>query len=212
MQTKSKTPLIVGGALTALVALAVLAGATGLLWVHAAKNDHGYLTTSAHRFHTPSRALVSTTVTLHTDLPHWLLDKVRIEATSDKPLFVGLARKRDVDAYLRGVSHATVQDVNTWPFRVTYADHAGTRVPAPAASLKIWAATSTHELRWHLKRGSWAVVLMNADGSPGVDAKVAVGAKVDSVLPTGITLAVLGGLLAALAGWLITKGSGGRAR
>ena len=63
-----------------------------------------------------------------------------------------------------------------------------------------------------MKRGSWAVVLMNADGSPGVDAKVAVGAKVDSVLPTGITLAVLGGLLAALAGWLITKGSGGRAR
>ena len=91
MQTKSKTPLIVGGALTALVALAVLAGATGLLWVHAAKNDHGYLTTSAHRFHTGSRALVSTTVTLDTDLPHWLLDKVRVEATGDKPLFLGLA-------------------------------------------------------------------------------------------------------------------------
>ncbi len=51
---------------------------------------------------------------------------------------------------------------------------------------------------------------MNADGSPGVDADVAVGAQVGPVLPTGIGLALLGAALAALAGWLINRGSRGR--
>jgi hypothetical protein len=48
---------------------------------------------------------------------------------------------------------------------------------------------------------------LNADGSAGVDADVSVGAKVDAVLPTAIGLAVLGGLLAGLTAWLVTKGS-----
>ena len=65
MKTQSSTPLIVGGALTALVALAALAGAAGLLWVHVAKNDQGYLTTGSHRVQTHSRALVSNTFTVN---------------------------------------------------------------------------------------------------------------------------------------------------
>jgi hypothetical protein len=210
MKTRSSTPLIVGGAIAALVALAALAGAAGLLWVHVAKNDQGYLTTGAHRLHTPSRALVSTTFTVNSAVPHWVVDKVRVDASGGKPLFLGVARRADVDAYLRGVATATVEDFDVSPFRVTYVDHPGTRTPVAPASRGIWAASSTGDLRWHLKKGKWAIVLMNADGSAGVDADVAVGAQVGPLLPTGIGLSVLGALLAALAGWLITKGSRGR--
>ena len=104
-----------------------------------------------------------------------------------------------------------VEDFDVSPFRVTYADHTGTRVPAAPATQSFWVASSAQDLRWHLKKGRWAVVVMNADGSPGVVADVAVGAKVGPVLPTGIGLAVLGALLAALAGWMIAKGSRVRA-
>jgi hypothetical protein len=210
MKTRSSTPLIVGGVLTALVALAALAAAAGLLWVHVAKNDQGYLTSGAHALQTPSRALVSNTFTVTSTVPHWVVDKVRVKATGDKPLLLGVARQSDVRTYLDGVSSATVEDFEVSPFRVTYVDHAGTRAPAAPASKAIWAASSAQDLRWHLKKGHWAIVVMNADGSPGVAADVAVGAQVGPVLPTGIGLALLGALLAALAGWMINKGSRGR--
>ena len=211
MKTQSSTPLIVGGAITALVALAALAGAAGLLWVHAAKNDQGYLTTSSHRLHSPSRALVSTTVTVRSEVPRWAVERVRVRAKSGKPLFLGVARRSDVESYLRGASYATVEDLEAWPFRVHYVDHAGARTPAAPAGRTLWVASATGDLCWHPQRGKWAIVLMNADGSRGVDADVAVGAKVRGVLPTGIGLAVLGALLAALAGSMINRGSRVRA-
>jgi hypothetical protein len=210
VKTKSNTPLIIGGAVAALVALAALAGAAGLFWAQVAKDDQGYLTTHAHALHSSSRALVSTTLTVDSAVPRWLIDEVRVDARGDRPLFLGVARRADVDAYLDGVANATVEDFDVSPFRVTYADHAGTRTPAAPAAQSFWAASSSGDLRWHLKKGKWAVVLMNADGSPGVDADVAVGAKFDALLPTGIGLAVLGALLAGLVGWLVTKGSRGR--
>jgi hypothetical protein len=211
MKTRSSTPLIVGGALTALVALAALAGAAGLLWVHVAKNDHGFLTTGAHELHTSSRALVSHSFTINSNIPDWFVDKVRVNASGDKPLFVGVARQSAVRGYLAGVSTTTVKDIEAWSSRVTYADHAGTRIPSAPGTRTFWKASSARDLRWDLRKGRWAVVVMNADGSPGVTADVAVGAKVRGVLPTGIVLAVLGALLAALAGLLITRGSRVRA-
>jgi hypothetical protein len=207
MKARSSTPLIVGGAITALVAFAALAGAAGLLWVHVAKSDQGYLTTGPHGVQTNSRALVSTTFTVNSTVRDWAVDKIRVKATGAKPLFLGVARQSDLGTYLRGVSSATVEDFEAFPFHITYAGHAGTRAPAAPASQSFWAASSAQDLRWHLKKGRWAVVVMNADGSPGVVADVAVGAKVGLVLPTGIALAVFGSLLAALAGVLITRGS-----
>src|SRR5205814_1879632 len=132
--------------------------------------------------------------------PHWIVDKIRVKVSGAQRLFLGVARQSDLGTYLRGVSSATVEDFDVSPFRVTYADHAGTRVPAAPATQSFWVASSAQDLRWHLKKGRWAVVVMNADGSPGVVADVAVGAKVGPVLPTGIGLAVLGALLSALAG------------
>jgi len=50
---------------------------------------------------------------------------------------------------------------------------------------------------------------MNADGSPGVDANVALGAQVGPLLPTGVGLA-LALFGAAVAGWPMSRGSRGR--
>jgi hypothetical protein len=213
MKTKSSTPLIVGGALTALVALAALAAAAGLLWVNASHNSQGYLQTSAHGFHTTSRALVSMTVTVNSAVPSWFVDDVRVKAAGDKALFVGVARQSDVNAYLRGVSSASVEDLDADPFHVTYVAHSGSRVPEAPAAARIWDASSPQDLRWHVKKGKWAIVLMNADRSPGVAADVSVGAK----LGGGVLWTVVGGLLAlglgfgGLAAFLLVKGSRGRA-
>jgi len=162
---------------------------------------------ASHRLHTPSRALVSDSFTVDSAVPRRVIDKIRVRATAGRPLFVGVTLQRDLAGYLRGVSHATVEDFEVSPFSVAYADHAGDRVPEAPASRRIWTASSASDLRWQLEKGRWAVVVMNADGSPGVDANVALGAQVGPLLPTGVGLALFG---AAVAGWPMSRGSRGR--
>ena len=48
---------------------------------------------------------------------------------------------------------------------------------------------------WNVESGDWTVVVMNADGSSGVDANARVGIKIDWLLPVAIVLMVIGVLL-----------------
>ncbi len=67
-------------------------------------------------------------------------------------------------------------------------------------------------MRWEPESGSWAVVVMNADGSPGVDVDVQLGARASWVLPLSLALFVTGLGLAAAAVALIAFGAGGAPR
>ena len=106
---------------------------------------------------------------------------IRLEtmAKGGKPLFVGVARTRDVDAYLRGVAHSEVSDIDYAPFRARYDQRRRAPArPARPAQQRIWAARGEHALTWDVQSGDWSVVVMNADGSRGVAAAVSAGAKV----------------------------------
>jgi hypothetical protein len=206
-QTSSRSwgriALLVGGIVVALVALAIAAaGGTGI-WADTTQRDsHGYVSTAKHDFRSSARAITTKSIDIGTHLPEWLFGKIRIEAVSrdsGHAVFVGIARKSDVDYYLRGVARDVVTDLGFDPFRVTYERHPGTSSPADPASRKFWDAsaqgTGTQTLTWSTKSGDWSVVVMNADGSPGVDAEVSAGAKVPYALWFGIGGAILGALL-----------------
>ena len=74
---------------------------------------------------------------------------------------------------------------------------------APAAK-RLWAARSvgdgTQTLSWLPQSGRWRIVVMNADGSAGVRADVAIGARFPQLLWIGIGAIVGGVLLLALGG------------
>jgi hypothetical protein len=215
-QSSGQIAAIVTGSLAGMLALAAIVAGGLLLWGDSQKDRDGYLSTGSDRFHTSSYALATDDLDVEHDIPGVvsddLLGKVRVSVTprGDKPVFVGIARSQDVYRYLHRSPHATVTDVDYDPFRVTYRDEAGTRRPAPPAERHIWAASAqgsgTQSLTWHVKRGSWSVVVMNADGSAGVDTGVSVGAKLGWVKPAG--LGALGGgvLLAVLSGGLLYAG------
>lgn len=129
---------------------------------------------------------------------------------ASKPVFVGIARKRDVDAYLAGVDRAVVTNLDFDPFSVRYARHAGAKSPGLPASQGFWVAstqgTGTKSLTWDVSSGTWSVVVMNADGSPGVDAEISAGASVPYALWIGIGLAIAGALLLLGAALMIAAG------
>jgi hypothetical protein len=206
-----RSGLTIGGAIVALLAGVVLAVAAVAIWIDVDRRDgSGYLTTNAHRYATPTRAIATDEVTIGTEIPKRLVGKVRLQASSAKPVFVGIARKATVDAYLTGASYATVKDLDLDPFRVTYVTHSGSADPGRPGSRTFWAASAvgahTAGLTWKPKSGSWSIVVMNVDGSLGVSADVTAGAKVAWLLWTGIGIAVVGGLLLATAGLMLVRG------
>ena len=66
-------------------------------------------------------------------------------------------------------------------------------------------------MNWPVQKGSWEIVVMNADGTPGVRSELGVGAKLNILLGIGVALIAIGGILAAL-GTLLLLGRPRRAR
>jgi hypothetical protein len=78
----------------------------------------------------------------------------------------------------------------------------GTAAPAGApAAQDIWATSSMaigkQTLDWNVQSGEWVAVVMNADGSPGVDARLRIGGEANDL--GWIGAGVLGGGLLLIA-------------
>jgi len=211
--------LIILGSVLGLVALALLAGGGGVLWADQTQRDSdGYFTSSQHRLAGDAYAITHEGANV-SGIPGLIdagkLARIRIAATSanGRPVFVGIARQRDIDTYLAGVGHSELRDFDLDPFKADYDRVGGTARPAPPGSQHIWvaSASSGHSttLDWRVRSGTWGVVVMNADGSRGVDADLAFGANI------GYLGWVWGGLLAGgtvflgVAVLLVVLGSGG---
>jgi len=210
-----RTALIVAGGLVGLIAILAVATGGTAIWADATqRDDNGYVATNSHRYASPTRAIATNGVTIGSEVPGWLVGKVRLEATSTKPVFVGIARKSDVDAYLANTSYASATKLDLDPFKVTYVPHPGNAAPGRPAAQSFWAASTTgrgtQALTWKIRSGEWSIVVMNADGSPGVSASVSAGAKIPWVLWAGIGLAALGALLLYAAARMIHRGAGPR--
>jgi hypothetical protein len=209
--------LVVTGALASLFAAGLLAFGGLALWGDSQKDSDGYLSTATHQFETGTRALATENLDVDLGDGDFIaesndLGKVRVEADSpgEKPLFVGVARTSDVENYLAGVSHSTLTDVDTSPFEAEYDDHAGDRRPVAPADSHIWAASEhgsgKQTLNWEIEDGDWSVVVMNADGSAGVDADVSTGANVPFLDEIGWTALGSGGFVLVVGIALLVMG------
>ena len=201
MKNTARIALVITGALTALVASALMLGGGFALYGEIEKDDDGYLTTEAHRFSADTRALATENLDVDLGDDEWVVEpgdlgNVRLEAESrdGKPLFVGIARTSDVERYLNGVPHTTVDDVEAGPFDsfgADYTRHAGNGHPASPQHSDIWTASTQGAGRqtvdWEVEDGEWSVVVMNADGSLGVDADISAGADVPFLNELGWT-------------------------
>jgi hypothetical protein len=194
--------VIVLAALLSLFGLAVAAGGGVLAWAHASRDSSGFLTTGVERLSTPTAVLSSDNVNIQVEGTSWFTDHlgtlhIEATATNGKPLFIGIGPLADVRSWLGPASTDQVRDLHFAPFSVDYFRQPGTlaAVAAPGTQ-KFWTARSTgattQTLNWKITNGSWAIVVANADGSPGVDVNARLGAKFSWLGPLSIALIIIG--------------------
>jgi hypothetical protein len=212
--TGGRITAIAIGSLLGLIALSLLAtGAMGL-WYDRTQRDAGFVTTAVHDFSASGSALATVRTDLGPAGKAWLyapalLNKVRIRVTprsSDSQLFVGIGPTSEVDRYLAGVSHTVITDF----FGNQAKDVGGSTTESAPATQHFWAASTTgsgaRTLTWNSARGSWTVVVMNADGRPGIDIGADLGARMPS-LPWVALGVLVGGAVFGLGAALLIRGA-----
>ena len=194
--------LLVSAALASVAAVGALGLGALALWGESEKDERGYLSTNSQSFAAGTHAIATESLDMDLDGAEELVDstslgdvRLDVESQSGKPLFVGIARTDQVSSYLSDVSHTILTDVDFDPFEAFYSRQAGERSPAAPGGERIWAASAQgagpQTLTWEVEDGDWSIVVMNADGSPGVQADISAGAKLPYL--TEIGWSALGG-------------------
>jgi len=198
---------LVGGSLLALIGVILVLSGAGLMVAHAVlRDDDGYFNSPTEQFSTPTYALTAEELELgdiESGAGDWAVDnlagtlRVHAERPGGAPVFIGIARARDADAYLAGVAHDRVTDLNDGDPR--YERSPGARAPAEPARQRFWVASAAgpgeQVAQWKPESGRWAVVVMRADARRGVAVDASIGAKVGWVLWVGVGLVALGALV-----------------
>jgi hypothetical protein len=207
-RARGSTGAWIGASLVGALALLLLATGAAGLWARFGASDHGYVTSGSHRYTSTGRAIVSGALDAD-GIPSWLVAKARLRASSvgGGTLFVGVARRADVDRYLAGVARTTIEDVDFSPFDVTSTSAAGDVVPAPPARQTFWVRAQTgrggQTLSWNIRNGTWRVVVMNADASRRVAIDARAGVTIRGALAIALSALGAGLALAAAAGALV---------
>ena len=213
------------GCLLILPGLGLLLGGAGVAGTYAfGRDDSGFLSMTVPTLRTPTAAITVEDIVVEAgpDVPTWVLDRLdldlRITARSLTPgadPFIGVAPADALSSYLDGVAHDQVIGISEPRSGVSRAavlrsSPGATTVGAPTGET-FWdtSATGTGEQRltWSVTGGSWAVALMNADGSPGVDVSSTIGVRAGFLLPLALLLMGIGLIVTGIAVALIIRGA-----
>ena len=213
--------LVVLGALTVLVSLGLLFTGGGILYVERAFADReGFITARGVELASDSYAIVTEPAGIAVEWSWWrdTLATLRIQAATrdaSKQTFVGIADWQAVQAYLDGVPYDEISHFELQPLRVEYTSHPGTSAPQPPTGRSLWRASAqgvgAQTLTWDLEPGRWVLVMMNADGSKGIDLVGSVGARIPWLSFVWIGLLATGAVLLLLGIAAIYFGARGRA-
>jgi len=201
----------VTGALALFGALVMLITGVAIQVIDDASRRDGYLTSDQIPVTTAGHAVATQRLDFEDIAPLWpdidrLLGDVRLRATgaAGKDIFIGVAPADRAASYLAGVRHATLTELADPA--TTYADHAGGAPSGRPADQDFWLSKAsgpgTQAVEWPMQDGSFAVVVMNADGSAGVAAMVDAGATVP-VQDAAAKLLLIGSVLPAVLGLVL---------
>jgi hypothetical protein len=197
---------------TLVTALVLALAGTVALAANALRDGSGYFNWPTETFTSGGYAIAMKTVDI-SKAPQWALnagvDRVRVQANSDRPIFVGFARTADLDRYLRGTEHDDISGLSYHPFQVDYdhtSGHAPNRHPANETFwVKSTSGTGKVALDWKPRPGSWRAVVMNADDSRVVSVDLKFGVRTSLLWWLGAGLLGAAAIAAALATALFAR-------
>ena len=219
--SSGKVALVIAGIVIALVGFGAAVAGGGMLWAHSQRASDGYLASPTWTFETDGAAVTAEEIDLGAPTrDDWLWFRrfevrIDVESTTADPVFVGIAPRADVDAYLDGVPHSEIARLGGFRDTATYRTSPGTTMPEPPGDQTFWAARAqgpgVQQMTWQAEPGTWALVVMNADGEPGVAVQASAAAQAGFLLPLGVALLASGILLLLGAVAMITiAAAGGR--
>ena len=203
-----KTLLVVAGSLFALVAVGLLTAGAVLLGISETRSDpDGFLASPTHELSTDTHALTSEQLDLGAVRNDWLpaswLATIRINALplGDRAVFVGIAEKTDIDAYMADASYSEV----TWNSGDDPVFHPreGRNAPGLPSEQSFWVASAEgfgpQSVLWDIEPGQWTVLIMNADAAPDVSVDASAGVRTPWLVIVAVAL-LIAGLLCLVAG------------
>ena len=208
-----KIVLLIIGIIVLLVALGFMAAGGFLVWLDTARADsEGFVSTRTVHLERTSYAIVTEPVELHVDAWFWDwsdLGSIKVEGSnndSSKQMFMGIARETELNSYLRDVEYDEITDFGFLSSDVDYESHPGSSAPAAPIVHSFWIAfadgAGTQTLEWELEEGTFSLVLMNSDGSSGIDLDVKVMVKINHIFKIGVGL-LAGGFVLLIGGTLM---------
>ena len=127
--------------------------------------------------------------------------KISVVSGNGKDIFVGVGPAADVESYLGKVGATYVE---VFGDDVVLRTASTTRSATPPATEDFWVARNADgTLVWDVDEGQWAVAVLNADGSPGVDVAVTAGIRIPFLRPIGAGV-LAAGLIGLIVGVLLT--------
>jgi hypothetical protein len=198
--------------LSAFVGVIIVIGSLGIVGAGAVAlsvNDtDGYLTAGPVQIATDSAALVGDDLDIFLDDPivrridlDGIGARIEVNSRNGKPVFVGIGPSDEVTRYLADVRHGSVE------FRgdeVVVVGHEGTGAVVAPRDQAFWVADAGDStLSWEVDNGRWAIAVLNADGTPGVDVEVTAAVQVPFIRSIGIAL-IVAGLLGLVIGVTFT--------
>jgi hypothetical protein len=197
--------LIVAGAVLTVLGLGVALAGGSLLAVF---GSDGTVNSGKHALSTPTAALVAEPGDIRDtrDVADVLGNpRVRLSVdakTPGKGVFVGLGPAKQVDRYLAGAPVDKVSDLEVDPFKVVRDRRPGSKQLAAPGAQTFWVAKNegvdSAAVRWKVRDGNYRLVVMNADGSRGVNTRADAGLTVPNA--PGFSWALMGGGLVLLLG------------
>ena len=204
--------------------LGLMAGGGAIMWAQRSFADpDGYLVSRSVRVHTDTYAIVSPSFDINADIDlpssFWLTRGVseivtlKFVVESNDPsreILIAIAHEPQAENYLEGVEYDELSRLS-WSYDpwtrdepdISYSRHGGGAPEAAPVVISSWEAVSVgsgaQELNWEPLSGSYWVLVMNADGSAGVDVDVKLGARVPILRNIGNML-VFGGIVVLIIG------------
>lgn len=226
MKTRNIVLLVLGIVLLLLSLVPLLAGGW-LMWAEKTlKDSEGFYRTKTIQLEKDSYAIATpgARIELGEDSGWFFRGRrwdpgdflsVKIEGSSSDPskqIFIGVAQASKVENYLKDVEYHELTPLVILRSRLGYVRHLGTSKPEAPTTQPFWKATAygggTQTLVWGIEEGAYALVLMNEDGSRGLDLNVSFGVRAPPIVwGIGVALLVVGIVLLAAAAIAIYLGA-----